>query len=47
MDHEEVMQMAVLTVKTSKSSSSNPEIVRVDPIGGLSYVFCVIRLTMI
>lgn len=38
--------MAVLTVKTSKSFVSNPEIFCVLPIGGLSYMFCVMRLTI-
>jgi hypothetical protein len=39
--------MGVLTVKTSNSFSSNPEIVCVVPSGGRSYAFCVLRLTMI
>lgn len=47
MRREKAIRLAVLTVNTSKSFSSNPEIVCVVPIGGLSYMFCVTRLTII
>lgn len=47
MGREQANRLAVLTVNTSKSFSVNPEIVCVVPSGGLSYIFCVTRLTII